>query len=188
MKKAFLLLPVLLALLCAACAGSDYSPFVYTNESGTDISFKTAEQNSPKYILGAAGSLSLPVSITLDSDVRGRSEIMEIDSPYVTWTRHGGNIYDIRFVQRKSYKVEFRNYTKTECVLIEQNGLLSPSLVTVAGATDTTPGSSAETVRLYTEKPLFKPEGYTWTVKYHYRNGDETFIVGINPSGENWWE
>jgi hypothetical protein len=128
---------------------------VYTNNSGKDIIFRTAEKDSPRYEVAVGGS------IALDSAVRGRADIVGLQPSYVSWEYKNGDVYDIVFMAPLA--VEVKNFLDIEIMLIEEKGHLDPAEIIVKAATpgspDDTPGEAVldpgEVIKVYTNKPKF---------------------------------
>jgi hypothetical protein len=170
MKK-FLVLPFAAFFVLAACKTDDYPPFVYTNMSPYDISFKTAEKDSPEYQLKKIDGKNAD-SMTLDSDVRGRAEIDggSLKPVYTDWRQAGDDVYSIEFFERTSIPVKISNNTAEEITLSEKKGYLkleAEGLKVAAGATD------VDAV-IYTKTPSFEISGNTYPAAVSFNIvGDE---------------
>jgi hypothetical protein len=180
MKKFFALIPglfknfsferaalILLAALfvLAACKTDDYPSFVYTNTSAYNISFKTAEKDSPEYSLkGKDGTGNY--SMSLDSGVRGRAEIdgASLKPAYTDWRRAENDIYSIEFFTRTAIPVKITNATNAAITLREKGGYLDPPEPKIAAGAGT--GSTGEVEALiYTKTPSFEISGNTYPAK-----------------------
>jgi hypothetical protein len=186
MKKYFFLF-IVTALLCASCkpeTGSgglytySYPSIVYTNDSSNwDITVKNAAKESYDLVKSE--------SKTLNPDVRGRGDIIEIKPVYVTWAQNNGDMYDIRFRDRERFELEIQNYAPAILVLAERDGYQYPLEVEVMAAVSGTPGSpSALPVYVYTSKPVFELRNGSWQIKYK-KSGDTLLVVIDPPDG---WE
>ena len=179
MNKLFFALPaaVLAIVSCKPETGSysySYPPVIYTNDSSWPVTAKNAADEEIKLEPGK--------SETLDSEPRGRTDIVAIQPAYVTWRQNGGTIYDIRFVDRKKLDLEIRNYSNLAITLTEKNGYMLP-------ASQTVPAGNKINAGLYTGKPFFQLLNVSaLTVDYWYTDTGAKCIVGIDPPAGEWWK
>jgi hypothetical protein len=177
MKKTFVLY-IAAFLVFASCGDWSYPVFRYTNTSGKDISFRTAEPDSPWYEL-KAGTVRY-----LDSGVRGRGEIASLRPPYVV-RDSSVNIYDIVFVpdpKAPKLSLEAGNSIGKDLVLIEENGYLEPEKVFLDAASDA-PGkinltlTGVTEVNVYTKKPSFKLMKQKENAQNEFVKYDEPYTI-----------
>jgi major membrane immunogen (membrane-anchored lipoprotein) len=178
MKK-YIFLVLAAFLLLVSCGGSDYPAFTYTNNSTADsVTFRTGERAFIVYSLGTGSSL------TLDSEERGREEILDSSIVPVTvgWRRMSGDIYSIEFLDKKElYKdlklpVTIENKTVDTITLKEKNGFMDPNEI----AEITSAGKSlTDAIFIYTEKPIFEVSGNNLPVliKYDITAGTMTITI-----------
>jgi hypothetical protein len=146
---------IFLALALASCGDQDYPPFTYTNNSGRKISFQTGEERSPEYEI-EAGSVK-----RLDSNVRGRGDIITVEPPYVIREREGHDGYDIVFVVNGALpkvNVQIENYLTRDIVVTEEGGYLYPRYCEIEEKSSggNTADQTREEVTIYTKEPVFK--------------------------------
>lgn len=177
-------LPALVLLVCLSCAKESYPPIVYTNLSNRDITFRTTEKDSPLYKLNKLDP-NLPGSkLTLDSDERGRSEIISVYPPYIGWEWKNGDIYAIEFqndpTKLPPINLHIKNTTTEAVTLTEKHGYL------YQGETDDpekveVPAAGEKTVKIYTQTPVFELSGNTYpaSVSYQYNAADSTMNVFV---------
>jgi hypothetical protein len=173
MKK-FLGLTLAVLFALTACKTDDYPPFVYVNKSPYDISFKTAEKDSPEYRLEKAGTT--PRSMTLDSDVRGRAEIVgtSLKPAYADWKMAADDIYNIEFFERESMTVKISNTTDYTITLSEKRGYLKPEEKKIEQ------GAKDVEAQIYTQTPSFEISGNTYPVKTDFHIVEKTMYVLIS--------
>jgi hypothetical protein len=181
MNKLFfaLLVAALAGLSCKPETGSytySYPPVTYTNDSSWPVKVRNAADEEIQLDIGE--------SKTLDSEPRGRADIVEIRPAYVTWRLNGGVIYDIRFVDRTEIELEIRNHSSLDIILTEGNGSMLPVSQPVPA------GNKIDTGFLYTDKPFFQLLNISdLTVDYWYTDTGTQCIVGIDPpSSGDWWK
>lgn len=166
---------LLMYVSCKPDAGPysyEYPPVVYTNTYSGDVSFKNAANE--QFTLGPGASL------TRNSSVPGRADIITVDPPYVTWKRNV-DIYHIEFVEGEQFALEIRNYSTLALTLTEGNGYMAPPSQTVAA------GQKTNTGFIYTDTPFFQLLNVSSPrIKYQYTGGK--CIVGIDPPSGKWWE
>ena len=188
---------VLALLLFAACESSvTYQDIKYTNstgETGKTVKFWTAENNCPDgYELPVGASMSLP------SDVRGRTQISSIETPLVTWEYNEDNVYDIRFV-KVGRSLEIRNYSQDKVIVKEKNGFISknndewPVVEVKIGPRHDEDYKAVNNLKLYTKKPVWIIEPpIRFELKEILDESDEVkyYILGIKPpwDDDEWYK
>jgi hypothetical protein len=173
-----------MVLLGVSCGTGDYPSFVYTNNSKWPVTFKTMEKDSPVY------SLAINEVRTMDSDIRGRSEIDEgsIQPRYVGWSRAKNDIYDIQFTDKTAIPVHVSNATGKALTLTEKGGYLevpgsTESSIEIADDAD----GAAVIANIYTETPVFEvtgnkfPAAVSFRVEYDAKKDPTGMYVSINP-------
>jgi hypothetical protein len=166
-------------LLMVSCGGSDYPAFTYTNHSAGTVTFRTREQGSIVY------SLETSESLTLDSEERGRAEILDASVAPVTagWRRTSGDIYSIEFLDKKElYKdlklpVTIDNKTDDMITLQEKNGFMDPNEITditIAGR------QLGDNIFVYTQKPVFEVSGSNFPVQVNYNIANDAMVITID--------
>jgi hypothetical protein len=154
----------ILVLTLAACKNDGYPVFQYINNSEKTVSFWTGEKDSPEYTLAAfPGTLW-----ELDSDVRGRGDILYIKPPYVIRDMKDYDPCKIVFIvdpDAPEIEITIENYLQTDVFLTEEKAYLwaagagEPFYCKVDASSN---GTSADgpmevtQVYVYTKKPLFK--------------------------------
>ncbi|GHV96677.1 hypothetical protein AGMMS50293_29970 [Spirochaetia bacterium] len=177
MKKIFLAL-ALVILAFASCGTGTYPSFTYTNNSGKAITFRTAEKDSPRYELAAGGS------IPLDSAVRGRADIVDLQPSYVSWEYNNGDVYDIVFIAPLT--VEVKNYLDIEIMIIEEKGHLDPAEIIVKAVVPGPPDTPGEVasgtgeVKVYTNNPKFNLWGKNSKGEWENYSGIHTINLEID--------
>jgi len=186
---------VLALLLFMSCESETYPDIRYTNEARQPVKFWTAEYNCPDgYKLDTDASMSLP------SDVRGRTQISSIETPLVTWEHHEFNEYDIRLI-KEGRSLEIRNYTQEKIVVKEKNGYISQDgewpyiKVEIGPRTSGKYKADEQNLKLYNVKNpvwIIEPDKSFVLKKIPDPDGDEKkdkYILGIEPpeDDEEWY-
>lgn len=182
LKKSSLLFTaaLLLAVSCKPESGpysSSYPPITYANDSEA---FTITVTNAAKEKI----TLDPEESKTLNSDVRGRASIIEIQPAYVRIRSKSAAYNDIHFEDREQFELNIENYALEDIILTERNGYLLPLSVKVTAAAEALiPGSppvpSTRTAYVYTNTPSFALQNGQWPIKSK-KSGD-TLLVVINP-------
>jgi hypothetical protein len=173
MKK-FLRLASAALFLLTACETGGYPPFEYINNSPYDISFKTAEKDSPEYQLKRKAGTTV-YSMTLDSDVRGRAEIDgdSLKPVYTDWRQAEGDIYRIEFFERDAITVKIRNTTGDKITLSEKRGYLKPEKKELAS------GAAEIDAVIYTKTPSFEISGNTYPAKTDFHMAADKSVMYV---------
>jgi hypothetical protein len=190
--KRILFVPALLALFASCESSVTYPDIKYTNTTDKTVTFWTAENNSPKYELAANASMNLP------SDVRGRTQISNIETALVTWKYHEHDEYDIRLI-KEGKSLEIRNYTDDIITVKEKNRYISKDgvwpvdeEVKIGPKKNRNYEADGFNLQLYTKKPVWviDPQKRFELIKIPPDEDDNfTYILGIEPpqDDEEWY-
>jgi len=182
--KAILVFTVALALLFAACGTDSYPDIRYTNNHNAEISFRTAEQEYHLYRLGKKNEPNS--SMRLSADVRGRSTILKIDQPLITWEYNNNDYNDIIF-EKYNIRLIIENHTTETIIIKEKFDLLSgvyeeddPDWILIGEELNEIiipPGSDVVYAMLHTRRPVWKITPETIDITLEDNEGKE-FMAG----------
>jgi len=160
MKRKFIFAAALTLFLTACESGSfsglntNYPDIKYTNTTDIPVKFWIAEKEAREILLAPYKS------ITLSSEIRGRTQLAGIETPLVIWEYHENNVHDIRLL-KNGISLEIRNYSEEKYVVNEKNGYISiDDIWPVEAALEPRKGgkfysTAGNNLKLFTDKPIW---------------------------------